>query len=220
MDAKCIPQLPSCCLGFLCLSSFSFSPQYRPYDQGINYNYDPVSVASMNRIRSTETKISALLALLHNLKWRKFVAVTGSDHESTSLVNSLEGHLRVRNVEILDWFVFTPNTTALEMYHRFQTLTNDAVTFLLITNNLTMSHNAFSVAAGRTQSWIVLSDLDVKTFIYSQFPQDVYSLTPTTTQEITLSSFVDDTVRAIGLSLVERPISVVSSCTKMSEMRR
>ena len=211
----------------LYLPPFSFRLQcdIRSSHEEVSYNYDPFNVASMNRIATEETKISALLAFLHHLKWTKFVAVTDNDHESTSFVRKLEGHLHARNMEMIDWLLFTVDDSVYDRSLRFKNLGSDDLTFLLVTNNLTMAFNTFGgafIGGGETrhEQWIVVSDLDVRTFNHFKFPPEAYSLTPKTNREITLSSFVDDAVRSISYSLAKRPHNMVSTCPKMNELRR
>ncbi|XP_068670177.1 glutamate receptor ionotropic, NMDA 1-like [Montipora capricornis] len=194
-----------------------------PFEE-VTYNYDPVTVASMNRTTSIETKINALLSFLNEIKWGKFVVVSDNDYQSVGFVSLLQEHLPPRNMRITEWLVFSGDDTFEDIFYRFQTLSDGVTTFLLVTNNLKVSLNTFMGAAEasiQVDTWVVVSDLHVATFHYSLFPPtDVFSLTPKTTKEIPISAFVEDAVRAVSLALSKRPRSKGYSCPRMKEMRR
>ena len=159
---------------------------------------------------------------LEDIKWGKFVIVTDNDYESVSFVSSLQDHLRPRNMKMIDWLVFNAEDSSYDVYVRFNNLNKDVVTFILVTNNLTMAFETFSGAGGiEGQSWVIVSDLDANAFRYSIFPPIVYSLTPRTKRnENTLSAFVNDTVSSIGRALAKRPEAKNGTCPRMREMRR
>ena len=191
-----------------------------PYEE-INYNYDRARVASVNRTTSAQTQLSALLSLFYNLNWKKFVAVTDDVHESSRFVNLLEESLIPWNLEMIDWLLFTSDSSHEDMRYRFSHLDKDAVTILLITNNLKMANDIFMAKEEiLPSSWIFVSDLDVATFTNTSFPEAIYTLTPKSTQEITVSGFVDDAVRSISLALAKRRESEVDTCPRMDKMRR
>lgn len=190
-------------------------------NEEINYKYDPVRVATVNRTTSTQTQLSALLALFHNLNWKKFVVVTDGVHGSNRLVNLLEESLGPWNLEMIDWLLFTPDSSSDEMSSSFAHLGKDANAILLITNNLKMANDIFNAKETISpSSWIFVSDLDVATFTNTSFPDMIYTLTPTLIQEITVSGFVDDAVRSISLALATRSNTEVGTCPRMDEMRR
>ena len=190
-------------------------------NEEINYKYDPVRVATVNRTTSTETQLSALLALFHNLNWKKFVVVTDGVHESNRLVNLLEESLGPWNLEMIDWLLYTPDVSFDELSSSFHDLGKDAHAILLITNNLKMANDIFKAKETFSQSsWIFVSDLDVETFTNTSFPDVIYTLTPTNIKEVTVSGFVDDAVRSISLALARRSDPQVGTCPKMDEMRR
>ena len=187
----------------------------------LNYKYDPVRVATVSRPTSAQTKLSALLALFHNLNWKKFVVVTDGVHESNRLVNLLQESLGPWNLEMMDWLLYTPDVSLDEISSSFRHLGKDAYAILLITNNLKMANDIFQVEETMlSSSWILVSDLDVTTFTNNSFPDVIYTLTPTLIQEITVSGFVDDAVRSISLALARRSGPEVGTCPKMDEMRR
>lgn len=190
----------------------------------MTYNYDPVTVASMNKLTSIETKIKALLSFLDEINWRKFVVIADSDYQSVSFVSSLREHVHPRNMRIMDWFVISADDTPKDVHYKFVSLQNGTKTFVLVTNKVSIAFNAF-VGAGAAkihdQSWVVVSDLDVRIFRHLIFPpNDVYSVTPKRTQEISLSAIVEDSVRSISYALKKRPKSKGDSCPRMKEMRR
>ena len=190
-------------------------------NEEINYKYDPVRVATVNRTTSTETQLSALLALFHNLNWKKFVVVTDGVHESNRLVNLLEESLGPWNLEMIDWLLYTPDVSFDELSYSFHDLGKDAHAILLITNNLKMANDIFKAKETFSQSsWIFVSDLDVETFTNTSFPDVIYTLTPTNIKEVTVSGFVDDAVRSISLALARRSDPQVGTCPTMDEMRR
>ena len=168
-----------------------------------------------------ETRISALLMFLQDIKWGKFVVVSDNDYESVSFVSSLQDHLPPRNMEMIDWLVFNVDDSSEDMFLRFRNLKKDVVTFILVTNNLTMAFHTFDGAGGiEGQAWVIVSDLHANAFRYSRFPPNVYSLTPRTKRENTLSAFVIDTVSSIGRALAKRPEANNGTCPRMREMRR
>ena len=190
-------------------------------NEEIDYKYDPVRVATVNRTTSTQTQLSALLALFHKLNWKKFIVVTDGVHESNRLVNLLQESLGPWNLEMIDWLLFTPEVSFHEMSSSFERLGKDAHAILLMTNNLKMANDVFKVEENILQSsWIFVSDLDVETFTNISFPYYIYTLTPTLIQEITVSGYVDDAVRSISLALARRRNPEVGTCPKMGEMRR
>lgn len=153
----------------------------------------------------------------------KFVAITDNDHESTSFVINLQEPLRVRNMEMLDWLVFTPDDSSEYITLRFQKLQHRKVAFLLVTDNLTLAHNIFSGAGELFLSndlWIIVSDLDVRTLLHYYYPQNTFSLNPKKSQEITTSGYVDDAVHSITRALVNSPDDQVIACPDEQEMRR
>jgi len=200
-----------------------FSPQFsmdHSKDE-INYKYDPVGVATVSRTTSTQTQLSAVLALFHNLNWKKFVVVTDGVHESNRLVNLLQESLGPWNLEMIDWLLYTPDVSCDEISSSFRHLGKDARAILLITNNLKMANDIFQVKETMSRSsWIFVSGLDVRTFTNNSFPDEIYTLTPTFIQEITVSGFVDDAVRSVSLALARRSGPEVGTCPKMDEMRR
>lgn len=199
--------------------SWQFSLDYT--NEKITYKYDPVRVATVNRTTSTQTQLSALLALFHNLNWKKFVVVTDGMHGSNRLVNLLEESLGPWNLEMIDWLLYTPDVSFDEMFNNFYDLGKDAHAILLITNNLKIANDIFKAKETISpSSWIFVSDLDVTTFTNTSFPEEIYTLTPTLTQEITVSDFVDDAVRSISLALARRSVPQAGTCPKMDEMRR
>lgn len=199
--------------------SWQFSLDYT--NEEITYKYDPVRVATVNRTTSTQTQLSALLALFHNLNWKKFVVVTDGMHGSNRLVNLLEESLGPWNLEMIDWLLYTPDVSFDEMFNNFYDLGKDAHAILLITNNLKIANDIFKAKETISpSSWIFVSDLDVTTFTNTSFPEEIYTLTPTLTQEITVSDFVDDAVRSISLALARRSVPQAGTCPKMDEMRR
>ena len=175
----------------------------------------------MNKATSIETKIKALLSFLNEINWRKFVVIADNDYQSVSFVSSMREHVRPRNMRIMDWFVISADDTPKDVYYKFLS-SNSTTTFVLVTNKLSIAFNAFAGAAKLyDQSWVVVSDLDVRTFRYSRFPpNDVYSVTPKTTQEISLSAIVEDSVRSISYALKKRRKSKGHSCPRMKETRR
>lgn len=190
-------------------------------NEEINYKYDPVRVATVNRTTSTQTQLSALLALFHNLNWKKFIVVTDGVHESNRLVNLLQESLGPWNLEMIDWLLYTPDVSFDEMSSSFDRLGKDAHAILLITNNLKMANDIFNARETISpSSWIFVSDLDVTTFTNTSFPDVIYTLTPTLIQEITVSGYVDDAVRSISLALARRSNPEFGTCPKMDEMRR
>lgn len=190
-------------------------------NEEINYKYDPVRVATVNRTTSTQTQLSALLALFHNLNWKKFIVVTDGVHESNRLVNLLQESLGPWNLEMIDWLLYTPDVSFDEMSSSFDHLGKDAHAILLITNNLKMANDIFKAKETISpSSWIFVSDLDVTTFTNTSFPHVIYTLTPTLIQEITVSGYVDDAVRSISLALARRSNPEFGTCPKMDEMRR
>jgi len=199
-----------------------FSPQFSMdhSKEEINYKYDSVRVATVSRATSTETQLRAVLALFHNLNWKKFVVVTDGVHESNRLVNLLQESLGPWNLEMIDWLLYTPDVSFDEISSSFRHLGKNGHAILLITNNLKMANEIFQVKETESSSWIFVSDLDVRTFTNNSFPEEIYTLTPTFTQEITVSGFVDDAVRSISLALARRSASEVGTCPKMDEMRR
>ena len=199
--------------------SWQFSLDYT--NEEINYKYDPVRVATVIRTTSTQTQLSALLALFHNLNWKKFVVVTDGVHGSNHLVNLLEESLGPWNLEMIDWLLYTPDVSFDEMYFNFYDLGKDAHAILLITNNLKIANDIFKAKERISpSSWIFVSDLDVTTFTNTSFPEVIYTLTPTLPQEITVSDFVDDAVHSISLALARRSAPQAGTCPKMDEMRR
>ena len=181
----------------------------------------------MNQITNAETKISALLAFSQYLTVAKFIAITDNDHESTSFVINLQEPLRIRNMEMLDWLVFTPDDSFEYIILRLQKLQDQKVAFLLVTENLTLADNIFSGAEQLFLSndlWIIVSDLDVRTLLDYHYrlplPQNTFSLNPKKSQEITTSRYVDDAVHSITLVLVNSPDDKVISCPNEQEMRR
>ena len=190
-------------------------------NEEINYKYDPVRVASVNRTTSTQTQLSALLALFHNLNWKKFVVVTDGVHESNRRVNLLQESLGPWNLEMIDWLLYTPEVSLDEISSSFSHLGKDAQAILLITNNLKMANDVFKAKESISpSSWIFVSDLDVMTFTNTSFPDVIYTLTPKFIKEITVSGFVDDAVRSLSLALARRSDPEVDKCPKMGEMRR
>ena len=190
-------------------------------NEEIDYKYDPVRVATVNRTTSTQTQLSALLALFHTLNWKKFVVVTDGVYESNRLVNLLQESLGPWNLEMIDWLLYTPDVSYDEMYFSFEDLGKNAHAILLITNNLKMANDIFKAKeAISPSSWIFVSDLDVTTFMNTSFPEMIYTLTPRLIQEITVSGYVDDAVRSISLALARRRIPETGTCPKMDEMRR
>ena len=158
---------------------------------------------------------------LQDIKWGKFVVVTDNDYESVSFVSSLQDQLHPRNMEMIDWLVFNADESSDDMFLRFRNLKKDVVTFILVTNNLTMAFDTFGGAGGiEGQSWVIVSDLHASAFRHSKFPPNVYSLTPRTKRENTLSAFVKDTVSSIGRALAKRPEAKNGTCPRMREMRR
>lgn len=176
----------------------------------------------MNKLTSIETKIKALLSFLNEINWRKFVVIADSDYQSVSFVSSLREHVHPRNMRIMDWFVISAEDTLKDVHYKFVSLNKGTKTFVLVTNKLSVVFNAFAGASKiHDQSWVVVSDLDVRTFHHSIFPpNDVYSVTPKRTQEISLSAIVEDSVRSISYALKKRPKSKGESCPRMKEMRR
>jgi len=190
-------------------------------NEEINYKYDPVRVATVYRTTSAQTQLSALLALFHNLNWKKFVVVTDGVHGSNHLVNLLEESLGPWNLEMIHWLLYTPDVSFDEMNNNFYDLGKDAHAILLITNNLKIANDIFKAKERISpSSWIFVSDLDVMTFTNTSFPDRIYTLTPTLTQEITVSDFVDDAVHSISLALARRSAHQAGTCPKMDEMRR
>lgn len=172
---------------------------------------------------NVETKISAFLAFSQYLTVAKFVAITDNDHESTSFVMNLEEPLRARNMEMLDWLVFTSEDSFEYITSRFQKLQYRKVAFLLVTENLTLAHNIFSGAGDRFLSddlWIIVSDLDVRTLLDHYFPQNTFSLNPKKSQEITTSGYVDDAVHSITHAFINSPDDKVIECPDEQKMRR
>lgn len=209
-----------CNLYYHCIFfSWQFSLDYA--NEEIDYKYDPVRVATVNRTTSTQTQLSALFALFHTLNWKKFVVVTDGVHESHRLVNLLQESLGPWNLEMIDWLLYTPDVSFDEMYFSFEHLGKNARAILLITNSLKMANKIFKAKESISRSkWIFVSDLDLTTFTNTSFPETIYTLTPTLIQEITLSGYVDDAVRSISLALARRRNPEVGTCPKMDEMRR
>lgn len=191
-----------------------------PYKEK-DYNYDRARVISVNRTTSAPTQLSALLSLFYKLNWRKFVVVTDNVYESSRFVNLLEESLVPWNLEMIDWLLFTPYSPTEEMSYKFYNLGEDSNTILLITNSLAMANDIFRAKEGISpSSWIFVSDLFVTTFTNTSFPDMIYTLTPTSLQEITISGFVDDAVRSISLALTKRRDTEVGTCPKLGQMRR
>ena len=191
-----------------------------PYEEK-NYNYDRARVISVNRRTSAPTQLSALLSLFYKLNWRKFVVLTDNVYESNRFVNLLEESLVPWNLEIIDWLLFTPDSPPEEMSYRFSNLGEDSNTILLITNRLRMARDIFGAKEEIfPSSWIFVSDLFSTTFTNTSFPDMIYTLTPTSLQEITISGFVDDAVRSISLALTKRRHTEVGTCPKLHQMRR
>ena len=191
-----------------------------PYEEK-NYNYDRARVISVNRRTSAPTQLSALLSLFYKLNWRKFVVLTDNVYESNRFVNLLEESLVPWNLEIIDWLLFTPDSPPEEISHRFYNLGEDSNTILLITNSLKMARDVFrEKEVISPSSWIFVSDLFVPTFTNTSFPDMIYTLTPTSLQEITISGFVDDAVRSISLALTKRRDTEAGTCPKLHQMRR
>lgn len=178
----------------------------------------------MNKLTSIETKIKALLSFLNEINWRKFVVIADSDYQSVSFVSSLREHVHPRNMRIMDWFVISADDTPKDVHDKFVSLKNGTKTFVLVTNKVSIAFNAFAGAGAakiHDQSWVVVSDLDVRIFRHLIFPpNDVYSVTPKRTQEVSLSAIVEDSVRSISYALNKRPKSKGDSCPRMKEMRR
>ena len=174
----------------------------------------------MNKIKGTETRIAALLAVLQELTWRRFVLITDNDSESLRFVSLLEQTLVVSNLEIIDWFLFTRDAIVEMISIRFQNLSSDATTFLAITNNNTLLTQLFFGARG-LGSWIILSDLNVMQFSHFNFPDYAFLMTPRINHELTTHSFVDDAVQSISLALTERPsTSSNGGCPNTNDLRR
>ena len=191
-------------------------------DSVVHQRYDPVKIASVNRVTSTQTKLNALLALINRLNWRKFVVVTDNEHESNHFVNLLKETLRPRNLEMKDWLVFPFDSLVENMSNRFGELGSDANTIILLTNNLKLAFDIFYAKEHfiSKSSWVFLSDLDIRTLTSYSLPEDIFTLAPKYSQEATTSGFVYDGIQSISHALRTGRDGKVFTCPKMSEFRR